>query len=99
MGAGFGAGGRGRERIQAKVETLNGERVLRFEYDRRLGAGLTYRAVKSATLAPGSWVPMKSRPEVTRLSAEWEHVVHREPLDAKEPDRLFGMVELQMGAR
>lgn len=51
---------------------------MRVEYLRRVGSGLLYTTQKSTTLAPGSWQPLTSLPQVSFVNAEWERVVHEE---------------------
>lgn len=51
---------------------------LQVEYLRRVGSGLRYTPHKSPSLAPDSWQPLTSLPQVTTVDTEWERVVHKE---------------------
>lgn len=51
---------------------------MRVEYLRRVGSGLLYTPRKSPSLAPGSWQPLTSAPQVSPVDADWERVVHEE---------------------
>ncbi|BCU77777.1 hypothetical protein llg_24920 [Luteolibacter sp. LG18] len=70
--------------------------VLRIEYLRRKNSGLTYRAVQSATLLPGSFSVFSGTPVVTAVGSAWERVVVETPCDPAVTPRLFGRVEVAL---
>ncbi|MGV3659986.1 MAG: choice-of-anchor D domain-containing protein [Prosthecobacter sp.] len=69
-------------------------RTLRYEFLRRVGAGLVYTPQKSSSLAPGSWQPLTSPPVITPVNATWERVVHEEPCGTDLTSRCFGRVQV-----
>lgn len=64
--------------IQASGPPEN--RTLRIEFLRRRTNVLAYAPQVSFTLLPSGWEPVTSSPVVTVIDAEWERVVHTEPL-------------------
>jgi len=70
--------------------------VLRVEYLRRIGSGMTYTPKVSTTLAPGSFTAMAGTATVTPVSAVWERVVLDEPANPATKPRAFGIVEVTL---
>ncbi|HEY1121782.1 MAG TPA: hypothetical protein VGE67_09285 [Haloferula sp.] len=70
--------------------------VLRAEYLRRVGSGMTYSPKVSTSLAPGSFVPMSGAVTVTPVSPNWERVVMDEPRNPSITARVFGIVEVTL---
>ncbi len=68
--------------------------VLRAEYLRRVGSGLTYTPKVSTTLAAGSFAPMGGTVTVTPIGLAWERVVVDEPRNPATTPRIFGIVEV-----
>jgi len=68
--------------------------VLRAEYLRRAGSGLTYTPKVSTTLAPASFVPMGGTVTVTPIGLTWERVTVDEPRNPATSPRVFGIVEV-----
>ena len=70
--------------------------VLRAEYLRRAGSGMTYTPKISTTLASGSFVPMGGTVTVTPVSIAWERVVVEVPRNPATTPRTFGIVEVTL---
>jgi hypothetical protein len=70
--------------------------VLRVEYLRRAGSGLTYTPKVSTTLTPGSFVPMSGTATVSPIDVAWERVVLEEPCNPATKPRTFGIVEVTL---
>jgi hypothetical protein len=70
--------------------------VLRAEYLRRAGSGMTYTPKVSTTLASGSFVPMGGTVTVTPVSVAWERVIRDEPRNTSTSPRVFGIVEVTL---
>jgi hypothetical protein len=68
--------------------------VLRAEYLRRAGSGLTYTPKVSTTLVPASFVPMGGTVTVTPIGLTWERVTVDEPRNPATSPRVFGIVEV-----
>lgn len=70
---------------------------LRIEFVRRIGSGLVYTPKMSATLAPGSWMPLPSPIIiVTPIDATWERAVYEQPIDTFFYPQCFGTVEVTL---
>lgn len=69
---------------------LNGHDHFRYEYVRRKGAFLVYTPQKSFGLN-GTWSAVASTASVAPIDAEWERVIHQEPLDP-QAERAFARV-------
>ncbi|MEK7952708.1 hypothetical protein [Luteolibacter soli] len=70
--------------------------VLRVEYLRRIGSGLTYTPKASTSVSPGSFVPMVGTVTVTPVSPGWERVIMSEPRNPAITPRVFGIVEVTL---
>jgi hypothetical protein len=69
----------------------------RFEFLRRLGSGLIYAPAKSTGLGDSAgWSPLTSLPLVLPIDAEWERVIHEEPVDFAATPSLFGTVRVTL---
>jgi hypothetical protein len=68
--------------------------VLRAEYLRRVGGGMTYTAKVSTTLASGSFAAMGGTVTITPIGVAWERVVVDEPRNPATSPRVFGIVEV-----
>jgi uncharacterized delta-60 repeat protein len=68
--------------------------ILRYEFIRRVGSGLSYVGEKSDTLA--SWQSLIATPVVTPIDATWERVVIEEPASPANLERLFGRLRVTM---
>lgn len=84
-----GSGTAGLPSVQ--IEGVNASRMIKVEFLRRKGSGLTYVAKVSGTLSAGSFTPMTGTPVVTSIDATWERVVIRDPATA---GRNFAVVEV-----
>jgi hypothetical protein len=69
-------------------------RVLRFEFLRRIGSGLTYQA--QATDNISAWQPTTASPIVTAIDATWERVIVEEPAPDPALSRLYGRVKVTL---
>ncbi|MCW1921278.1 choice-of-anchor D domain-containing protein [Luteolibacter arcticus] len=72
------------------------ETVLRLEFLRRRGSGLIYTPKVSATLEPGSFVPMSGDVVVVPIDEHWERVLVEEPRDFSSLPTGFGIVEVSL---
>lgn len=70
--------------------------ILRFEYLRRIGSGLIYTPLKSASLEAGDWNALSSTPVITPINEGWERVVHEEPLNPHLVPACFGRVQVHL---
>ncbi|HUF61495.1 MAG TPA: hypothetical protein VMN36_05420 [Verrucomicrobiales bacterium] len=70
--------------------------VLRFEFVRRRGSGLTYTPLKSEELNALSWMPLTVRPTVVGIDPQWERVTYEEPGAPESAAELFGRVRVSM---
>ncbi|RYD68650.1 MAG: hypothetical protein EOP83_00410 [Verrucomicrobiaceae bacterium] len=70
--------------------------VLRAEYLRRVGSGMTYTPKVSTSLLPGTFVPMGGAITVTAVGPNWERVVMDEPRNPLIAPRVFGIVEVTL---
>lgn len=66
--------------------------TFRFEYLRRKGSSLTYTPKKSTQLT--TWLPFTSVPTLTSIDANWERVIHQEPLSSA--GQVFSTVEVTL---
>ncbi len=71
-------------------------RVFRFEFVRRIGAGVGYTPQLSRTLQEGSWVDATASPVVTPIDSEWERVVIEEPVEVGSDSEVFGRVRVSI---
>jgi hypothetical protein len=70
--------------------------VLRVEYLRRTGSGMTYTPKVSTSLAPGSFAPMSGTTTITPIGVAWERVVMDQPCNPATIPRTFGIVEVTL---
>ena len=68
-------------------------KVLRVEFLRRKGSGLTYTPRKTASVTAGPWQTLTDMPTVTNIDATWERVVYEEPVTGA---RWFARVEVAL---
>lgn len=68
--------------------------MMRVEFLRRKGSGLTYTPKRSSTLAPNSFVPMGGTPVVTSIDTNWERVVVQESANPATLPQSFALVEV-----
>jgi len=78
------------------LENDGEQRVFRYEFVRRVGAGLIYTPLKSPDLSPGSWVPLSASPTVIPIDSEWERVIYEEPIDPDIETTCFGKVQVTL---
>lgn len=76
------------------LEDRGETKVLRVEYLRRKGGGLTYVAKVSGSLGPASFVPMGGTRTIVPVDDLRERVIHEQPVNAATDARLFGIVEV-----
>ena len=70
--------------------------IMRLEFVRRIGSGLTYLPQKSFNLGPSSWMPLSDTPTVIPLDPEWERVIYEEPIDPALTPACFGRVRVTL---
>ncbi len=68
-------------------------RILRVEFLRRKGSGLTYNTRKTTSVNANPWQPLTDTPTVTSMDATWERVVYEEPVTGA---RWFARVEVAL---
>jgi hypothetical protein len=71
-------------------------RSFRVEFVRRTGGGVNYRALRSNSLAPGSWTPFPGLPTITPIDPNWERVSCEAPFDPAVTPSQFGSVEVTL---
>lgn len=78
-------------------QTSNGNTVLRMEFLRRIGSGLTYTPQISPDMTPGNWQPFTSSPVISPVGSDqaWERVVYEETLPP-DTERYFSRVALSL---
>lgn len=68
--------------------------MIRVEYIRHKGSGLTYTPKRSSTLEPGSFVAMGGTPVVSSANEEWERVIVEETANPATLPVSFAIVEV-----
>lgn len=76
------------------LRNSSGTKLLRVEYIRRKGSGLTYVAKVSSSLEPSSFTPMGGSQTVVPVDDTRERVIREQTVSLAPGSRLFGIVEV-----